>query len=185
MELDSFLIQHCSATLAGLKMGTLLCLPHCLTYTDYPQIIERYNLRFNGKQLHFKILFCCPQRTLLYIYRPTMVERYLHTEEVRNFLQAYGYSTEQTLIAMLEHLGARFAAGNCFPHELGLFLGYPLTDVCGFIRHKGNHAKMCGEWKVYGDAEEALRLFRRFDCCRRTYSKQLAVGASLESLIVA
>lgn len=185
MELDNFFISYCSATLAGLKMGTLLCLPCCPKEKDYAAIIEQYNLKFNEKQLHFKILFGCPQRTLLYVYRPCMVQQHLQENAVQCFLQAYGYTPGIPLADMLEHLSERFAVGDCFPHELGLFLGYPLDDVCGFIQHRGCHAKLCGEWKVYGDTEKAMQLFRKFECCRRTYSRQLAVGTSLESLIVA
>ena len=41
-----------------------------------------------------------------------------------------------------------------FPHEIGIFLGYPLADVAGFIRNKGRNCKCIGTWKVYGDAFE-------------------------------
>ena len=37
-----------------------------------------------------------------------------------------------------------------FPHEIGVFLGYPLEDVVGFIRHRGKCFTCCGCWKSYG-----------------------------------
>ena len=40
-----------------------------------------------------------------------------------------------------------------FPHEIGVFLGYPLDDVIGFIEHKPYY--LVGDWKVYQNVNEA------------------------------
>ena len=159
MNIDAILVNHCSPTLAGLKMGSLLCLPRLESRTDYEKLIDKYNHMYNQKGLHFRILYACPKRTLLYVYRPAMVASYIQDQAVMAFLTQYGY-----------------AAGDCFPHESGIFLGYPLEDVCGFITHKGNHAKICGDWKVYGDADKASRIFRMFSCCREDYINRFAVA---------
>lgn len=185
MNIDAILVNHCSPTLAGLKMGSLLCLPRLESQRDYDKIIEKYNQLYNHKGLYFRILFACPQRTLLYVYRPAMVQRYIQDPSIRAFLQPYGYADGDALDAMLDHLAERFRTGGCFPHESGIFLGYPLEDVCGFITNKGNHAKICGDWKVYGNAAEASRTFHRFRRCRNDYVNRFAVGTTLESLIVA
>lgn len=185
MNIDAILVNHCSPTLAGLKIGSLLCLPRLESREKYIALIEKYNHMYNCKGLHFRILFCCPQRTLLYVYRPAKVQAYLQNKEILAFLQQYGYSSADTLNDMLDHLADRFREGGCFPHESGIFLGYPLEDVCGFITNKGNHAKICGDWKVYGNAAEASRIFRMFSCCRKDYMDRFAVGTTLESLIVA
>ncbi len=185
MNIDAILVNHCSPTLAGLKMGALLCLPRQESLGDYTQLLETYNRSYNPKGLHFRILYCCPKRTLLYVYRPAMVESYIRNGEIQSFLQHYGYKTGTVLSAKLDHLASRFAEDGCFPHESGIFLGYPLEDVCGFITHKGNHAKLCGDWKVYGDAGKAARIFQKFACCRKDYMNRFAVGITLESLIVA
>lgn len=47
-----------------------------------------------------------------------------------------------------------------FPHEIGLFLGYPLEDVQGFIENRAEGYKCVGCWKVYGDEEYAKQEFR-------------------------
>ncbi len=185
MNIDAILVNHCSPTLAGLKIGSLLCLPRLKSRSEYMRLVETYNHMYNRKGLHFRILFCCPKRTLLYVYRPVMVESYVRDENIRAFLQQYGYVPGSTLSDMLDHLSVRFAEDGCFPHESGIFLGYPLEDVCGFITHKGNHAKICGDWKVYGDVVNASRTFRKFRCCRKDYMGRFAVGTTLESLIVA
>lgn len=185
MNIDAMLVNHCSPTLAGLKMGALLCLPRQESLAEYKKLLDNYNHKYNAKGLHFRILFCCPQRTLLYVYRPTMVEAYVKQASVQSFLAHFGYAPGTTLDAMLDYLSDRFQHAGCFPHESGIFLGYPLEDVWGFITHKGNHAKICGVWKVYGDAEKASFIFHQYDCCRKDYINRFAVGTTLESLIVA
>lgn len=52
-----------------------------------------------------------------------------------------------------------------FPHEIGIFLGYPLEDVKGFIENSGRHFKICGQWKVYSDTKRAEKLFAKYAEC--------------------
>ena len=58
-----------------------------------------------------------------------------------------------------------------FPHEIGIFLGYPLADVTGFINNKGRNCKCIGTWKVYGDASSASKAFARFNKCSDVYNR--------------
>lgn len=184
MTIDSILVEHCSPTLASLKMASLLCLPHHNNPQEHVELIDNYNRIYNGEKLFFRILYSCSQRTLLYIYRPDMVASYVRRKDVAEFLAQYGYPTG-SVEDMLNHLSARFALGGCFPHESGIFLGYPLEDVRGFITHKGNNAKLCGEWKVYDDVTAAARMFHAYHCCRQDYINKFRLGTELKSLIVA
>ena len=71
-----------------------------------------------------------------------------------------------------------------FPHEIGLFLGYPPEDVKGFIENHALHSKCTGCWKVYGDQEEAERIFARYKNCTDCYLRNWQRGTSLEKLTV-
>lgn len=42
------------------------------------------------------------------------------------------------------------------------FLGYPLRDIYAFINHRDEGCLLIEEWKVYHNAGEAEKLFRRF-----------------------
>ena len=85
--------------------------------------------------------------------------------------------------ALLSHLKKRLSQSEAFPHEIGLFLGYPLEDVIGFCRHKGEGCKLCGYWKVYGDVESARKSFALFDRCRELLFSHLLSGAPLQELV--
>ncbi|MDR1902212.1 MAG: DUF3793 family protein [Treponema sp.] len=63
-----------------------------------------------------------------------------------------------------------------FPHEIGFFLGYPIDDVLGFVKHKGQNYKLCGYWKVYGNIETAKNNFYCYELCRKYMSAWLQKG---------
>ena len=80
-----------------------------------------------------------------------------------------GYNIDSSLDEMIARLKERFFHKTEFPHEIGLFLGYPIEDVKGFRKFGGSDCKMCGYWKVYDDVEQARRIFDSYDKCQRVY----------------
>ena len=62
----------------------------------------------------------------------------------------------------MAQLQTRLREQGGFPHEIGLFLGYPLGDVAGFIRNRGKNCKCSGCWKVYCNELEAQKRFARY-----------------------
>ena len=85
----------------------------------------------------------------------------------------------------LGHLKRRLLEKENFPHEIGLFLGYPLRDVIGFIRNEGKNCKCADCWKVYGDEREAKKIFEAFRKCREVYLRLWKEGRSVSNLTVA
>mgnify|MGYP002233531139 CR=1 FL=1 len=73
---------------------------------------------------------------LIYVCRREKLQKDLQKNGVKEFLKKYGYENtdEEEAIACLK---ARLNLEEKFPHEIGLFLGYPLGDVIGFIENAG------------------------------------------------
>ena len=84
----------------------------------------------------------------------------------------------------LRELIRRLRRFEDFPHEIGLFLGYPLEDVKGFIVNAGKNSKSTGYWKVYGNVAESEKLFRCFKKCFTVMSSLFERGYSLPMLAV-
>ncbi|MDO4733331.1 MAG: DUF3793 family protein, partial [Bacillota bacterium] len=84
----------------------------------------------------------------------------------------------------LAMLRSRFLESREFPHEIGLFLGYPLGDVCGFIENGGKNCKCSGCWKVYSNEQEVQLLFEKYRKCRETYRKSFRSGKNIRQLTV-
>ena len=75
------------------------------------------------------------------------------------FLGKFGYSSCVTLPEFLSRLKTRFNSPK-FPHEIGLFLGYPLKDVEGFIEKKKPPLLARGNWQVFENQDKAISLMR-------------------------
>lgn len=73
-----------------------------------------------------------------------------------------GYSNKNDIKSYLCTLKKRYKAFNC-PHELGIFLGFPLNDVMDFMNCKNKKCLSCGYWLVYNNLQEAKETFSRYD----------------------
>ena len=78
----------------------------------------------------------------------------------------------------------RLAAAPVFPHEIGLFLGYPPSDVRCFMEDPNKGVKCTGCWKAYDHPEEAEKQFRKYHKSTDVYQKVYQKNGSLERLIV-
>lgn len=98
---------------------------------------------------------------LLLVYDRRLLERTLFSEEALAILRPLGYDGEdRSVVSFIERLKGRFDEG--FPHEIGLFLGYPPHDVRGFMEDGGRGAIASGYWKVYANVAEAMNTFGAF-----------------------
>ena len=176
------LVLYGAPTLAGIKTGSLFPCPFSCQQELLDSIL-RWNRQLGPKGLRILPLRRSEAGALLYLYRPGLLRTTLADREARALLIRYGYppSSPDRCVAQLAR---RMRSQEDFPHEVGLFLGYPPEDVRGFI---DNHAHCCkceGCWKVYGDAEAAQERFRQYKSCTRLYCDQWAAGVPLEHLTV-
>ena len=104
------------------------------------------------------------------------MEQQLKCDEVCRILEAYGYKNTARTEEKLKKLAERIQENPGFPHEIGVFLGYPPEDVIGFIQNRGENYQLCGYWKVYSNAEKAARTFQTYDKCRNFLCNKLNQG---------
>ena len=133
----------------------------------------------------FEIVCACSARFLLLVYSKPQLERRMADPQVQHVLRHFAYPVGQPLDVLLRNLKRRIAMCKDFPHEIGLFLGYPIEDVVGFIRYAGKGCKLSGLWKVYGDAEAASRLFDRLSRVCRAVTRRVDKGETLFEVFAA
>ena len=85
----------------------------------------------------------------------------------------------------MDRLKSRIGENNEFPHEIGIFLDYPLGDVIGFILNEGRNFKCVGCWKVYCDECACQKTFAKYKKCRDVYVRLWQQGRSVLQLTVA
>ncbi len=178
---DYKLAFHCAPTLAGVKPANLLSIRH----GDWDTIkagIARSGRIFAGKGIYFRRLVFCEKHVLLLVYRRDMLIKHLAFPENRRILERYGYGPDGTIGVHLNRLAVRIANSDGFPHEIGIFLGYPPEDVLGFIEHGGKNYRLCGCWKVYEDIAGAKRLFSAYEHARCFYCACVLGGEEIQNI---
>ena len=179
---EELLIQHCSPTLAGIKTGNLFS-----CFFDDPNELKNCVRSWN-RQLAPKGLRILPMkfdkgRALIYVYRPSRLSADLNRDTAEGLLSELGYSCKSPEHCVCE-LMKRLRSSECFPHEIGLFLGYPPVDVYGFMRCNAKNSKCVGTWKVYGDEKKAKRQFESFKKCTDVYKRAYERHNSFDKLVV-
>ena len=178
---DEIVIRCCAPTMAAIKTGSLFNCPfrsreemtgglgainNCLLDKGVCAIPLRYQ---DGK-------------ALIYLYHPAMLENDLRDPIAADILKEAGYPDDSD-IHRINWLIHRLKESDEFPHEIGLFLGYPAVDVRGFMQHR--ECRYTGLWKVYeSDAEQAQRLFARCRHCTKAYLQGSQEGWSLSRLTI-
>lgn len=171
------LAYHTAPTLLGIKCASLVSFSSAEFDIDFHAAY--FNRRTAEKGLKCMVLCGCKNRVLMLVYSEKLLKKRLADNAVRSVLAEYGYAKNYSLEECLERLSARILESETFPHEIGIFLGYPVEDVVGFIENKGENFKLCGAWKVYGSVENAKRTFADYDRCRIFLCNKLNEGTDI------
>ena len=190
---EDLIVRHCAPTLAGLKTGNMFHLNQILADKVLRVTVLRiacHASKSQSKSRSKNSSKCrgthCGKgwiRALIYIYRPGRLQSDLDVGEAKDFLLRFGYE-ESSLDGCISRLADRIYECDEFPHEVGLFLGYPPEDVKGFIELGGRNSKASGYWKVYGDVDRAQKQFERFSKCTGVYLECLGRGLPITKLAV-
>lgn len=164
--------------LAGEKISNLIIVNSCYANS----MIEL----FQGTEISFFILSYTEEKVIFLLYQKEELNAYLKQKEVKNFLIKAGYHTtelEKILTTVSEKYKNYLTGTACFPHELGVLLGYPIEDVCGFIRNNGKKFLYTGYWKVYYHLSDKLKIFERFRQAETAVMDMISNGSNIPDII--
>ena len=185
------MIEQCAPVLASLKPAGLFRY-ETRDCADLARRVKNWNTQLNPKGLRVRVLKGCVlnHRYLVYVYRESKLAAVLADEKVQSFLRQEGYRLPEAGEApdvgnMLTQLSRKLCCSAEFPHEIGVFLGYPLGDVVGFIENRGKNFTCCGCWKSYGDPDAAQKHFDQLSKCTAVYLRLFHSGTPILRLAVA
>ena len=181
--LEKELIYYCAPTLAGMKTANLFSFKF-QEKDKFLKDIFALNNAANEKGVKIDILSIRENRALIYVYRIKALVKDLSKPGVFDILTKYGYDANGDVEELLNVLKTRLKMTICFPHEIGLFLGYPVEDVSEFIRQKGKNCKYCGLWKVYCNVDDAKALCRKYEHCQAVYRRVFNNDRNIAQMIV-
>ena len=181
---EAVLVRQCAPTLAGMKPGSIFCFNHSPLEVSRQKVCQ-WNKQLAPFGLTVQILLERPgsSSVIVFVYRHDRLEQMLSDDAYQRFLAEAGYE-RTNLDGLLEQLAQRLRTQPEFPHEIGVFLGYPLRDVIGFIENHGRNFTCCGFWKSYGDPAEMQVCFACYRRCIQTYVAMFEQGIPIERLAV-
>ncbi len=171
-DLLNFLLINTAAVRQGIKPGELLRIGQCpwgdAKKTENGMCVYQKEA-LDAMKMPYFVLRTNAVGVLVMFYSPEKMHAALENERTSEYMSEYGYgpsvmdtpSPSAMVIASLETLRWRFSVER-FPHEVGIFLGYPLKDVVGFMRQPGTLPTFRGAWQVYGDPKESLALMQQY-----------------------
>lgn len=115
--------------------------------------------------LKFRELANNANHRLLLMYHEESMSALLAQKKVAAVLNRAGYRSPADSELILDELQARMREEK-FPHEIGVFLGYPLKDVVGFMGWVALPFSCQGPWKIFGRPEKSLQLADLHRTCR-------------------
>lgn len=183
---EALLVEQCAPTLVGVKPASLFRYQGGAP-GQARRLAEDWARQLAPWGLTLRILKTCPQTgaCMLLLYRRDRLCRLLDDRDNRRFLERQGYPADADLPQLLERLSERLCLEREYPHEIGLFLGYPLEDVVGFMENRGRNFTCCGYWKSYGDPAAARRRFAQYRRCTEVCRERFRRGAAITELIAA
>lgn len=183
-KVEKSLILHCSPTLASLKPASLFTLEYSKR-GELLNALREWNRSLSDKGVALIDLHEKNNRALIYVFRKTHLKNALDLPKSIEFLKTCGYGEcTHGIGSALSTLRAHLNENDEFPHEIGIFLGYPADDVKAFIENKGQNCKCCGCWKVYCNECEAEKTFARYKKCETVYRRLSEQGRSVRQLTV-
>ena len=186
---ETVMIEQCAPVLAGLKPAGLFRY-ETSDSSDLARRVRSWNAQLCSKGLRVEVLKGCirTHQYLVYVYRASRLCAILAEDAIRHFLAQEGYTlpaSPEDFGKLIRQLSRRLCCASEFPHEIGIFLGYPLPDVQGFIQNQGRNFTCCGCWKAYGDPELAQRHFAQLNKCTAVYLRLFHSGTPITRLAVA
>ncbi|SMB96549.1 Protein of unknown function [Desulfonispora thiosulfatigenes DSM 11270] len=111
-------------------------------------------------------------RMQVFFYHKTVLEEVFMKKCNQNFLYNMGYNLQNSLVDNLEILRSRLQKEE-FPHEVGLFLGYPLKDVLGFMGMYPLEFVGARGWRYYGSLELSQSYYNKYQKAKESFAQEL------------
>jgi len=180
--LTAHLLLESSEVLGGVKPANLVSLVNRTRpcgrnlYQLWQAHRDELSTRLSG--ICFKVLQTRESALLLFCCNPDHLERHLAHHGIRALLKKAGYDTSRSSEALLAELCRRIDNSGAFPHEIGLFIGYPAKDVAAFMGMVKLPFTCQGPWKIFGNPTQSLCLADTYRSSRAAMGNQLSVCTS-------
>ena len=197
LAFSEVLVRMAGAVIAGVKPAAIFTLPmrayaagkwRQLSRGALDEALRAYAEALPAYGVELSVPYRTDRRVYLLVWRPEDLGCMLADPTRLSILREQGYcgaDRRELLVELRRRLVDYYLAVDAgkrieFPHEIGVFLGYPAQDVRGFMA--GEKATCRGAWHAYGDEQTARRRFRMLEMHERRCRNRFAAGEPLHAL---
>ena len=155
------------------KVGTVACgiKPAEIISVNKENYLKCIQLK---DHINSRIISKSRQNVKVFLYNQESLIGILDNRIILKLLGNLGYPCANGFDAILDELISRLQNNDEFPHEIGLFLGYPIKDVCGYMGLNSLRLTKTMGWQMYGDTADSECIYHE----RKFYQQKL------ESLLI-
>ena len=180
MSFDQTVIHFAAPTICGIKPANLFSVrKECFSVPEF----TRWKKALAERGISADAVRSGRNIFLILVYNLHWLRKLLADSLVRAYMDGKGYADCPSARTTIVRLLGRLRDTSCFPHEVGIVLGYPVVDVMEFERCGGRNCKYCGCWKTYSDVESARCCQCRFRECSCMCRKWFDEGYPLSRII--
>lgn len=168
---------QCSPVFTGIKAAGLFV----INQSQYAELTSM----LQGSGVSCRCLALHREKAAVLLFRSKRLAAHLAKPEIAAYLREQGYQNgglNRQLVQLSERYHAYVEHRAEFPHEMGVFLEYPLEDIRGFVEQNGKNCLFCGYWKVYSNESAAREKFRAYDEAKEEVLAQVIDGRSLRDI---
>lgn len=185
MSIDQIMIQCASPSLCKIKPANLFSIQ---TSAWSQEKLSAWRKEFAAQGITFSLLRSTENSFLAFVYNFEWIQALLAASDARRFLALKNYPVQEGARAVLNELLFRLNQASKkgekkFPHEVGLFLGYPLSDVAAFESRKGQGATARGCWKSYSNCVDARRTWELYKNCAKFFEERFKSGRKIQQIV--
>ncbi len=154
------IMMRLGPTLLGEKPMHIFCFKKDFKFLN--ELLEDIKMLFNNHPyIGYHFVYSNNDSIKIVIFNNLSMQSLLNNKRITKFLEMRGYNRNLTIKDYMSNLCDNLME-NKLPKEYGVFFGYPLKDVIGFIGHPSlKHSKTDG-WRMYGDTTESDMILQKF-----------------------
>lgn len=165
-----FLIESLAPLILGIKPSVLLN----VSLENEMEWQEFEGLYTQQRPLKIRKIRELNGRMQVIFYQRELLDSVLRQNSIQEFLRTLSYPKQYSLDIYLNLLRHRIISFK-FPHEVGVFLGYPLKDVLGFMGLLPLPYRKTQGWRIYGDETLSNQVYEKYRQARNIM-KRLAMS---------
>ena len=164
-------IEKVGPTVIGVKPASLI--------NAGSRALEYCRARFGGDSgVEYAVVKLHEVRVQLFVWHRQSLARTLADSRMSACLERLGYPATVSTEELVELVTSKIQ-GNAYPHEIGLFLGYPIKDVYGFMGFPIPYRKTMG-WRMYGDVRPSERAYDAYKRAREQVKSMMKQACSVK-----